>query len=59
MTETASEAAVRIIGELGVSGGHVVDTTFSDHNFRKWQEGIDGTRHDQYPADMFTNDAIF
>ena len=57
--ETAAQAATRIMAALGVAGGHVVDVTFSDHNNRKWQEGIDGTRHDQYPADMFTNDAIF
>ena len=57
--ETAAQAAARIMAVLGVAGGHFIDCTFSDHNNRKFQNGIDGTLHTVYPATMFTDDTIF
>ena len=59
MGETPAQAAARVMAVLATGNGSFVDCTFSDHNFRKFQNGIDGTLHTVFPADMFTNNGIF
>ena len=58
--ETPAQAANRIFSALGIAGGHVADVTFGTHDRIKWQySSTHGETHNQYPADMFTNDAVF